>query len=56
MDNLWLKVENIVTKGEIASAAEASESIYMRERVKRDKDGKETVIGLNSKNDVLLHT
>ena len=43
MDNLWLKVENIVAKGEIArchyvfkklSAAEASESIYMRERVK----------------------
>ena len=49
MDNLWLKVENIVTKGEIArfvqflffcynvfkkpSAAEASESVYMRERV-----------------------
>ena len=50
MDNLWLKVENIVTKGEIAllcnflfcyyvfkkpSAAEASESVYMRERVKK---------------------
>ena len=50
MDNLWLKVENIVVKGEIAcfelflllslcfqkavSAAEASESIYMKERVK----------------------
>ena len=51
MDNLWQKVENIVTKGEIArfvqfllllpyyvfkklSAAEASESVYMRERVK----------------------
>ena len=49
MDNLSLKVENIVTKGEIAcfvqfillslmfskkpSAAEASESVYMRERV-----------------------
>ena len=28
MDNLWLKVENIVAKGE------ASESVYMRERVK----------------------
>ena len=55
MDNLWLKVENIVAKGEIAhfvqlhvlcnfffchyvlkklSAAEASESVFMRERVK----------------------
>ena len=49
MDNLWLKVENIVAKVEIAqneqfyfcqhvfknvSAAEASESVYMRERVK----------------------
>ena len=41
MDNLCLKVENIVTKGEIAcfvfkklSAAEASERVYMRERVK----------------------
>ena len=49
IDNLWLKVENIVSNGEIArlsnfffchyvfkkvSAAEASESIYMRERVK----------------------
>ena len=40
MDNLRLKVENIVAKGEIAlffkkpSAAEASESVYMRERVK----------------------
>ena len=48
MDNLWRKVENIVAKGEIArfvqflllslcfqkpSAAEASESVYMRERV-----------------------
>ena len=49
MDNLWQKVENIVAKGEIArfvqflllshyvfkklSAAEASESVYMRERV-----------------------
>ena len=38
MDNLKLKVENIVAKGEIArfkklSAAEASESVYMRERV-----------------------
>ena len=47
MDNLWLKVENIVAKGEILvlrnfffchyfkklSAAEASESVYMRERV-----------------------
>ena len=48
MDNLWLKVENIVAKGEIArmsnfffchyvfkkpSAAEASESVYIRERV-----------------------
>ena len=49
MDNLWLKVENIVAKGEIASfkqffllshfflknpsAAETSESVYMRERV-----------------------
>ena len=46
MDNLWFKVENIVSKGEIArleqfllchyvfkkpSAAEASESVYMRE-------------------------
>ena len=42
MDNLWLKVEKIVAKGEIASfvttpyvfknlsAAEASESLYMR--------------------------
>ena len=41
MDNLWLKVENIVTKGEIArfkklSAAEASESVYMSKRVKPD--------------------
>ena len=43
MDNLRLKVENIVAKGEIArhyvfkkqSAAEASESVYMRERVKQ---------------------
>ena len=49
MDNLWLKVENIVTKGEIAllskfsfchtvfkklSTAKALESVYMRERVK----------------------
>ena len=46
MDNLSLKVGNIVAKGEIApfffchyvfkklSAAEASESVYMRERVK----------------------
>ena len=48
MDNLWLKVENIVAKGEIVlsnfffwhhvfkklSAAEASKSVYMRERVK----------------------
>ena len=49
MENLWLKVENMVSKGEIAcfeqflllslcfkkpSAAEASESFYMRERVK----------------------
>ena len=51
MDNLWLKVESIVAKGEIArfeqflllslymfskrlSAAEVSESVYMRERVK----------------------
>ena len=49
MYNLWRKVENIVAKGEIArfvqflllslydfkklSAAEASESVYMRERV-----------------------
>ena len=52
MDNLRLKVENIVAKGEIArfeqfllfhyviktpSAAEASESVYMRERIKRPK-------------------
>ena len=52
MDNLWLKVENIVSKGEIAcfdnfffcryvfkklSAAEASESVYMRERAKYGK-------------------
>ena len=43
MDNLCLKVENIVSKGEIAhyvfkkpSAAEASESVYMRERVNID--------------------
>ena len=45
MDNPWQKVENIVAKGEIArfvhyvfkksSAAEASESVYMRERVKQ---------------------
>ena len=50
MDNLWLKVETIVAKGEIAhveqflffhyvfkklSAAEASESFYMREKIKR---------------------
>ena len=39
MDNLWLKVENIVEKEEIArsqkpSAAEASESVDMRERIK----------------------
>ena len=49
MDNLWQKVENIVAKGEIArfvqflllslfskkpSVAKASESVYMRERVK----------------------
>ena len=46
MDNLWLKVKvkNIVAKGEIAcfvtmfskrlSAAETSESVYMRETVK----------------------
>ena len=42
MDNLWLKVENIVSKREIScfmfskkpSAAEASESVYMREMVK----------------------
>ena len=48
MDNLWQKVENIVAKGEIArfvqflfchyvfkklSAAQATESVYMRERV-----------------------
>ena len=41
MDNLWLKVVNIVAKGEIArhyvfkkpSAAEALESVYMSERV-----------------------
>ena len=45
MDNLWHKAENIVSKGEIAcfeqfllvfkkpSAAEASESVYFRERV-----------------------
>ena len=41
MDNLWLKVENIVAKGVFfchyvfkkPSAAEASESVYMRERV-----------------------
>ena len=47
MDNLWQKVENILAKGEIAqnnfffchyvfkklSAAEASESVYIRERV-----------------------
>ena len=48
MDNLWLKVENIVAKGEIAcfeqflfchyvfnksSAAEASESVYIKQRV-----------------------
>ena len=48
MDNLWQKVKNIVAKGEIArfeqflllslcfqkpSATEASESVYMRERV-----------------------
>ena len=52
MNNLWRKVENIVAKGEIApilsnfsfchyvfkkpSAAEASESVYMRERVKSE--------------------
>ena len=44
MDKLWLKVENIVTKGEYARfdkfllfhyAAEASENVYMRERVKQ---------------------
>ena len=47
MDNLWLKVENIVAKGEIArfeqflllwlcfqKATEAPEGIYIRERVK----------------------
>ena len=48
MDNLWQKVENIVAKGEIArfvqflllslcfqkAVWEASESVYMRERVK----------------------
>ena len=36
MDDLCLKMENIVAKGEIfkkLSAAEASESVYMRERV-----------------------
>ena len=52
MDNLWRKVENIVSKGELLvwsnflfchyvfkklSAAEAPESIYMRERRERDK-------------------
>ena len=50
MDNLWLKLENIVIQGKIArseqflifyvfknpSAAEASESVYMRERVNED--------------------
>ena len=51
MDNLWLKVENIMAKGEFAvfvqfffchyvfrktSAAEASEIVYMRERVQKD--------------------
>ena len=40
MDNLWLKVENIVAKEEIArfknsSVAEVSESVYMMERVNR---------------------
>ena len=43
MDNLWQKMKNIVAKGEIAcfvtvfkklSAAEASESVYIRETVK----------------------
>ena len=49
MDNLWLKVENIVAKGEIARfeqflllslcfqkavCSNSSESVYMRERVK----------------------
>ena len=43
MDNLWLKVGNIVAKGAISSfvtmflkkpsAAESSESVYMMERV-----------------------
>ena len=51
MDNQWLKVENIVAKGEIAhheqflllpqcfqksSASEAWESVYMRERVNNE--------------------
>ena len=50
MDKLWQKVENIVAKAEIArlcniffchyvfkkpSAAEASESVYMRKRVNK---------------------
>ena len=40
MDNLWLKVENIVSEGDIVfkkpPAAEASENVCMRERVKEE--------------------
>ena len=43
MDNLWQKVENIVPKGEIARfAAEASESVYMRERVNAYANGEDS--------------